>query len=391
MQNKVFNQSRALCLIAGNAIGTGIFTTTGFAIRDLHNPWIILSLWILGGVYALLGVYSYSILHSLFPGSGGEYHFLRNGLHPKTGLPAGLATILIGFTAPLAAGAMAFAIYFLRVMPFNLHPIAVSLSALTFVYLLLVSSLHKGMKWHDVFIYLKLFLFVIMILLSFVVADWQWPALPTEFNIYTFAKSFFWIAYAYSGWNAVYYIANELTSDSRKIFKTSTAGTLLVIGLYVSVNIPLLFGFSSEKLSGAPEVIAVFFEGTTGLSVERLISAVIALGLLSTLSSYLLIVPSVYSKMAEDKVLPPFFYFQTGTHPKKALTFQFVLTALFLVLFNFELILNGAGFLLTVCSLLSVLTLYISHFKKLSFIQILGSSGYIFLTSILVYFGGPWF
>jgi APA family basic amino acid/polyamine antiporter len=391
MSQPVFSHKRAMCLIAGNAIGTGIFTTTGFALRDLGSPWYVLALWVLGGIYALLGVYSYSILHQKFPGSGGEYNFLSKGIHPKLGSLAGFATILMGFTAPLAASAMAFAIYFLRAIPLNVDPVWVSLFALTFVFLLLYSSLHQGMKWHDFFIYIKLILFVLMILIAFFVAEWHWPVTTMSFNIYTFAKSFFWIAYAYSGWNAVYYVASELTSDHKKVDSASIMGSSIVIALYVFLNIPLLFGVSNLKLSGAPEVMAVFFEANTGLSTEQIISGVIALGLLSTISSFYVIVPRIYTRMAEDKVIPQFFYFPPGTHPKRVLIFQFIFTALFLVLFNFESILSSAGFVLTSCSLLSVMSLYFTRNNTLTTYQILGSLAYISLTSVLIYFGGPWF
>ncbi len=391
MSKPVFSQKRAMCLIAGNAIGTGIFTTTGFALRDLQSPWLVLALWILGGVYSLLGVYSYSILHQKFPGSGGEYNFLSKGIHPKIGTLAGFATIIMGFTAPLAASAMAFAIYFLRAVPLEIEPKIISILALTLVFLLLYSSLNNGMKWHDFFIYIKLFLFVLMIVIAFVVARWQWPSSTLQFNIYTFAKSFFWIAYAYSGWNAVYYVASELTEDHKKVDSASILGSTIVILLYVFLNIPLLFGVDNIKLSGAPEVLAVFFESNTGLSTEQIISGVIALGLLSTISSFFVIVPRIYSRMAEDKVIPQFFYFPPGTHPKKVLCFQFIFTTVFLLLFNFETILSSAGFVLTTCSLMSVLSLYFSTHNRLSPIQTFGSLAYIGLTSILIYFGGPWF
>ncbi len=392
MSITVFSKKRALCLIAGNAIGTGIFTTTGFILRDLQSPWLALSIWILGGIYSLLGVYSYSTLHQKFPGSGGEYNFLSKGLHPKVGTLAGFATILMGFTAPVAASCMAFAAYFLRALPqIGVHETYLSLMVLTFVFILHYASLHKGMKWHDAFIYLKLILFFVLILIMFLLADWQWPETNGKFNIYTYARSFFWIAYAYSGWNAVYYVASELTENETEVNKASFLGSALVILLYVLINIPLLFGLSFDKLSGAPEVIAVFFETNIGFSMERVISAVIALGLLSTISTFMIIVPRVYSKMAEDKVIPKFFYFKPNTHPHKVFLFQYLLTAAFLLIFDFEFILNSAGFVLTVCSLLSVLSLYFSKIIKLKFKQVIGTSAYICLTSLLVYFGGPWF
>jgi amino acid transporter len=387
----VFDKNRAILLIAANAIGTGIFTTTGFALQDLHSPWLVLSVWVLGAIYSMLGVYSYSILHHVFPGSGGEYHFLYKGFNKYFGVVAGVVTVVAGFTAPLAASCMAFSIYFSRAMHTSMSPTMIAVMVLTAVSALHFFSLHRGMKWHDSFIYFKLFLFGLVTIAAFCVADWRWPSTELEWNIYSYAKSFFWIAYAYSGWNAVYYIASELTQDRHVVNVASRRGTSLVALLYILLNIPLLFGVSSERLEGIPDVVAVFFQANTGYSVDRWVSLFIALGLLSTISAFLVIVPRIYSRMAEDRVLPQFFYFLPGVHPRRIFLAQYLLTLCFLLLLDFGAILQYAGFILTVCSLLSVVGLFYSRTMVLRPLQIIGTVSYILLTTLLVFLGGPWF
>ncbi|UCD29481.1 MAG: amino acid permease, partial [Planctomycetota bacterium] len=49
----------AACLLISNMIGVGIFGTTGFMARDIGHPLPIMLLWILGGIYAVLGALSY--------------------------------------------------------------------------------------------------------------------------------------------------------------------------------------------------------------------------------------------------------------------------------------------------------------------------------------------
>lgn len=387
----VFTTSRAVLLIAANAIGTGIFTTTGFALRDLKSPYVVLSVWILGAIYSLLGVYSYSILHKAFPGSGGEYHFLYKGFNRYFGIAAGFITIISGFTAPLAASCYAFATYFLIAMPVGLSPTTLAALVLTFIFLIHFFSLHKGMKWHDSFIYFKLLLFLILTILALFVADWRFVPWNFEFTPSVYAGSFFWIAYAYSGWNAVYYVASELTTDEKKINLASLLGTILVSILYIAINLPLLFGTDTARLEGVTEVIAAFFNSRTGFSVDRWVSALVAIGLLSTISAFLVIVPRIYSRMAQDKVLPKFFYFAPGEHPRRVFAAQYALTLLMLVIMNFDFILRYAGFVLTVCSLLSVVGLFYSRAMSLNLRQIVGTTAYIALTSLLVFLGGPWF
>jgi len=39
----------AIMLVVGNTVGTGIFTTSGFIMKELRDPGALLLVWILGG------------------------------------------------------------------------------------------------------------------------------------------------------------------------------------------------------------------------------------------------------------------------------------------------------------------------------------------------------
>ncbi|MBY0315071.1 MAG: amino acid permease [Bdellovibrionales bacterium] len=387
----MFSKKRAVLLIVANSVGTGIFTTTGFALRDLQSPWLTLLVWCVGALYSFLGVYSYAALHRKFPGSGGEYHFLSLGIHRYLGVISGFVSMVAGFTAPLAAAAIGFSVYFLRAIPLPVSSQVVAFVVLTLIFLMHYFSLQRGMKWHDHFVFLKLGLFVLLLLAAFCVSEWRIPEFSMKFDALTFSGSFFWIAYAFSGWNAVYYVASELLSDEKTVNTASYHGTLLVSLLYILMNIPLLFGVDWQKLSGSTEVVAVFFEVNTGYSVERWVSGLIALGLLSTVSAFLVIAPRVYSRMAEDRVLPTFFLFKAGEHPRHVYLFQYLITLLCIALTSFEFILRYAGFALTVCSLFSVLALFIHREKNAPLSFYFLPTIYVLLTTLLVAYGGPWF
>src|SRR5437016_3120012 len=92
-------------------IGTGVFTTSGFLLADLGSPWRVLLAWLAGGLIAGCGALSYGALARRIPESGGEYLFLSRTLHPAAGYIAGWISLLVGFSAPLAAVALAFGDY----------------------------------------------------------------------------------------------------------------------------------------------------------------------------------------------------------------------------------------------------------------------------------------
>src|SRR5213593_492947 len=101
----------ATALVVANMIGTGVFTTSGFLLADLGSPWAVLSVWIAGGILAMLGALSYGALARRIPESGGEYLLLSRTLHPAAGYVAGWISLLVGFSAPIAAAALGFGEY----------------------------------------------------------------------------------------------------------------------------------------------------------------------------------------------------------------------------------------------------------------------------------------
>jgi len=62
-----------VALVVANMIGTGVFTSLGFQVNDLPDPKLILILWVLGGLIALSGAFSYAMRSPHFIGLSGYY------------------------------------------------------------------------------------------------------------------------------------------------------------------------------------------------------------------------------------------------------------------------------------------------------------------------------
>ena len=59
---RVLGLTFGLAVIIGNTIGAGIFRTPGEIASHLPTFWLFLSVWIIGGIYALLGANALSEL-----------------------------------------------------------------------------------------------------------------------------------------------------------------------------------------------------------------------------------------------------------------------------------------------------------------------------------------
>ena len=88
-----------------------MFTTSGFALADLGRRDLVMLAWGIGGVLAMCGALSSGALARRIPESGGEYTLLSRTVHPLAGLAAGWVSLLAGFTAPIAAAALALQAY----------------------------------------------------------------------------------------------------------------------------------------------------------------------------------------------------------------------------------------------------------------------------------------
>src|SRR5881392_1330178 len=64
-----------LSVTIGGTIGMGILRTPGEVAKQLPTPSLFIGIWIVGGVYALLGAVSVAELGAMIPRSGGFYVF----------------------------------------------------------------------------------------------------------------------------------------------------------------------------------------------------------------------------------------------------------------------------------------------------------------------------
>src|SRR5467141_546827 len=86
---RVLGVGFGLAVIIGNTIGAGIFRTPGVIAQQLPSHWLFLGVWIMGGLYALLGAIALAELGTMIPRSGGQYVFARYALGDYAGFIVG--------------------------------------------------------------------------------------------------------------------------------------------------------------------------------------------------------------------------------------------------------------------------------------------------------------
>jgi APA family basic amino acid/polyamine antiporter len=86
---KVLGVAFGLAIIVGNTIGAGILRTPGEVAAALPNAPLVFLVWMVGGVYALLGAASLCELTVALPKSGGQYVYARYAFGEFVGFAVG--------------------------------------------------------------------------------------------------------------------------------------------------------------------------------------------------------------------------------------------------------------------------------------------------------------
>ncbi|MGM0375668.1 MAG: APC family permease [Bacteroidota bacterium] len=365
----------AISVVAANMIGTGIFTSLGFQLDDIPRPFTILVLWAVGGIVALCGAFSYGELGSVFPRSGGEYHFLQKLYHPLAGFLAGWVSFVAGFSAPVAAAAIAAGQYGFRVfadigwIPGDIQAGAVKVMA-CFMALLIAWVHTRKMKtislFQNFFTWLKVALILVLIGAGFTLATPQdisfAPGPETLSSVFSgaFAVSLVFVMYSYSGWNASAYIINDIRNPRRNLPMSLFLGTLLVALLYIPVNGVFLYSTPMDIMAGKEEVGYIAGQYIFGETGGIIMGVLISLGLVSAISSMTWAGPRVIQVMGEDyKILRFFAAMNRNRIPVRAIAIQTTLVLLMVLTSTFEQVIYFVGFTLTLSSFLAVLGVYI--------------------------------
>jgi APA family basic amino acid/polyamine antiporter len=182
------------------------------------------------------------------------------------------------------------------------------------------------------------------------------PAPP--FPVAVFGVSLIWISFSYSGWNAAVYIGGEIRNPERTIPRSLILGTALVTVLYLGLNAVFVFSAPVAELAGRLEVGRIAARAVGGAFLEEAVAGLIAVVLVSSVSSLVMAGPRVYAKMSLDGVLPRWLAAPSGP-PRAAIALQAGLALLFLWSSTFDALLTWIGFTLSISTAATVAALIV--------------------------------
>ncbi|HEX9143158.1 MAG TPA: amino acid permease, partial [Candidatus Binatia bacterium] len=326
----------AVMLISGDMIGTGIFISTGVIAAQVPSPGGVLLVWIFGGLLALAGALSCAELSASLPYAGGDYNYIRAAYGRLMGFLSGWSSFLVTFSGAIAFLAVIFNEYmsfffpvlgskellFSAAMP--LISINITIGTLfSILVVLLISAIHcigvrQGTVTQNILTVIKIGSLVGIILLGVLVGKgdtahfsplFEWNKIAKSS---VFASAFIPAIFAYSGWNAVIYIAGEVKDPDRNLPKALLMANLIVIALYLAINVVYLYGVSVADMKGVARISEVATTALFGYPTSAWITALITISILGALNVVTMLGPRIYYAMARDGV---FFKRLSYIHP----------------------------------------------------------------------------
>ena len=303
----------ATMVVIGGIVGAGIFVTPYIVAERLDTPLLVLAAWAAGGAIALAGAFSYAELGAVFPKAGGQYVYLRDGLHPLAGFLYGWALLLVIESGAVAAVAITFATYALHLdggtdgarVPLAIGAIVV-LSIVNYV------GVKPGSRVLNVFVVLKIAALALLIGAALFAAghpSWWREARAARHDagstIVAFGAAMVPILFTYGGWQNANYVGEEIENPKRNLPLALIAGTVSVVIIYLSVNVVFLRAMGLNGLAATSAPAADAARRMFGAWGDVFISGAIAISTFGFLDLAILAPTRVYYAMSADRLFVP--------------------------------------------------------------------------------------
>jgi APA family basic amino acid/polyamine antiporter len=299
-------------VLIGNTILIGILRTPGDVAAQLPSPAPFIGVWVIGGLYALLGATSLAEPGAMLARSGGQYVIVRRGLGEYPAFVVGWSD-WISTCATVALGAMVFTEYLEPLVPAltgRRVPAGVCLALL--FGLLLWRGIRTGDLSQQILSAAKALAFGSLIAVCLLVpvpgeitASPGAGALPSGVALVTaVVLALQAVIFTYDGWTGPLYFGEETRNPGRGIPRSMVLGVILVILIYVLLNVAFVRVVGMSRMAGDPFVAATAGQVLFGDRGDLVIRLLVLVSILSGMNACALMAPRVLLAMSRDRLLP---------------------------------------------------------------------------------------
>jgi APA family basic amino acid/polyamine antiporter len=287
---RVLSSGFTLAVTIGGIIGLGILRTPGEVALLAPNPWLFVSLWLVGGLFALLSMVVAAELVGMTPRSGGSYSLVRRAYGPFPGFVIGWVDWL-SFVADIALKAVVVTEFATLLFPaVGQWQIPLAIMVSTVFAALQLRSIGMSAKIQQ-FAAAMMALIVVGFTLALIfagsaVGSDSALAHPPSRGLGGWSIVIAALIYTYDGWLYAAYFTGEIKGGGKVLIRTAIKGVIVVIILYVFLAAALAWKVPLEKLAG------------NELALARALEMVV-----SPLASTIVLVAAIIMTLAHQNIL----------------------------------------------------------------------------------------
>jgi len=295
-----------LAVIVGSTIGIGVLRTPGLVAGQLPSRGAILAVWIVGGLYTLVGAACLAELGTMLPQAGGYYVYARRAFGDTAGFAVGWSD-WITYCAVLGYVSIAMGEFTALLVPSLAgYEKAVSLAALAALAGLQLAGLRVSSRFQEITTAVKCAAFLLVVVAALLFA----PAMPAATAAAAQTSSFAGLIVAlqsvvitYGGWQSGLYFSEEDRDPAHNLPRSMIGGVAAVIVVYLLVNVALLALLPIAELARSTLPAADAAQVLVGRRGGEIITILSIVSLPPMLNAILMIGTRILFAMGRDGLL----------------------------------------------------------------------------------------
>ena len=353
----------------GATIGSGILRTPGEIAAQLRSPWLIVGVWVFGGVYAFCATLSVVELATMLPREGGWYVYSREAFGEYAGFLVGCGDWLNQNVA-VAYLAVAFGEFAAGLVPrLERHTKLTAVACVVILMLLNWLGLRAGSRAQELTSLTKALALIAFVVSCFVISPHAnplpaHPLVSSKGNILlALVIALQSVIVTYDGWYSGIYFMEEDQDPARNLPRSAISGVLACIVIFLLVNVALLRVLPMANLAASQVPAAEAATLTLGIHGGQFILIISLVTVVSTINALLLITPRILFAMSRDGLLPrSMTSINSGGTPASALWVGAVVDICLILRGSFDSLVAIASFLFV--------AVYISGFVALFWLRL---------------------
>jgi basic amino acid/polyamine antiporter, APA family len=404
---KVLGMWFGIAAAVGNTIAAGIVRAPGDIAQWLPNAYLFLGVWVIGGLYALVGASSMAELGASIPRSGGQYNFSRRALGDYAGFIVGWSDWL-STCGTAAAVAIVIAEYSGSLFPAVagfVQPIAIGVIVGFFILQWRGISWGKGTQLVTAAI--KSVAFIVVVAACFLLGGHARESASAAATVAASAPAAVnhgastipalhsgWplaiaimlalqaVLYTVDGWDGIIYFGEEVRQPGRDIPRAIFGSVFSIMGIYLLINAAVLYVLPLDQIAGNNFSLGTAANRIFGHLGDPIIRSIMIVSLLSCMNANQLFCSrTLYAMSCDGLFFRRAAKVNAGGTPAFAL-FLSTLVAVAFVLFSFERVIAMLSFFFVANYTLTYASLFVLRKKEPHMPRPYKAWGYPYTTAI---------